>query len=87
MPPKKSKLSSVEGKLDTPIDGACFFRASATHDKERLRSTYTVTFYDREEENSRNVVHIGGNRHLSILVKDTDGNNIKELILRKALEK
>ncbi len=87
MPPIKSKLICIEGTFDAPIDGASFYRATVTHDKVRARTTYCVIFYDRAEENKRSVVTIGGNRSLSVKVKDSDTSNIKELIVRKALEK
>ena len=83
MPPKKSVC--VEGTFDAPIDGASFYR-TVTHDKVRARTTNCVIF-NRAEENKRSVVTFGGNRSLSVKVKDTDTSNIKELIVRKALEK
>ena len=80
MPPKKSVC--FEGTFDAPIDGASFYP-----DKVLYLGTFglpTVSSFNRAEENKRSVVTIGGNRSLSVKVKDTDTSNIKE---RKALEK
>jgi len=44
MPPKKSKLSCIEGKFDAAIGGASFYRATVTHDTVRARTTYLSSF-------------------------------------------
>ena len=86
MPPKKSKLSCIEGTFDSPIDGgASLYRATVTYDKVRARST-PGGLPTHLLEMKLGDYWWKSKFKCQSKVKDTDTSNIKELIVRKAIE-
>jgi hypothetical protein len=94
-PPKRIKVADLIGVINSE-GRQLYFRATGAYEVAARRTLYTVTCFDAPDEDTRNLVWLGGSRSFPISLKDHDKNRVAveelndhlcRLIQQKALEK